>query len=219
MLVPLNASLSIRFLCEAPKLVQVSVSVACSCSCVFQCGVCCRLSQTAFVWRQMVEVAPPASSPPQMLPWAPCDSVSQRLPGQSGRLLQDRLRQTYLISEHQSQPFFDEQGLPLLERHPLNDRDQWDTRRRFKELVAERRIPSHTGRSTDQRRSADPGRSIGRSADQPIGPSADQPISRSARHARHARAHFGSGLACTCPCPRARAQVVRRGWWVAGLMR
>eukprot|EP00969_Alexandrium_andersonii_P025198 1101569-Alexandrium_andersonii.AAC.1 len=79
-------------------------------------------------------------------PWdfGSCVSVFEKFAPLQGRVLQDRLRSIYLTGENKLQHFYtkDQEGrsVKLMTRHELNDRDQHDTRQKYKELVRSRGI-------------------------------------------------------------------------------
>lgn len=68
----------------------------------------------------------------QWMPFEPGPvSVHERFPSLSGRQLQDHVWQTYLVADGLTVPYFTPSGKRALVRHPLNNRQERDTRRHY----------------------------------------------------------------------------------------
>jgi hypothetical protein len=67
--------------------------------------------------------------------WMPFEqgpvSVHERFPNLPGRQLQDHVWQTYLIEDGLTIPYYTPSGKRALLRHPLNNRQERDTRRYY----------------------------------------------------------------------------------------
>ena len=69
-------------------------------------------------------------------PWMEATSVHERYPGLEGQLLMQQIFGTYLLTRTGKLPFF-MNSRKYLARHEINrDRDQVDTRNRYKNLIA-----------------------------------------------------------------------------------
>lgn len=64
-------------------------------------------------------------------------SIAERLPGLTGVLLQDCVDDTYMESDTSNLilPLFSASGKELFRRHPLNDRDEHDSRAKLRASI------------------------------------------------------------------------------------